>query len=592
MGRKYRGVKKQVMGAKKSMGSQEPSCAICDGDAAFIRSARPPYEALRPRVRVVDLFAGCGGLSLGVAEAARRLGLGIDVRLAVDLDADATSVYKANFPGADVRHLRVEELFDGKVGSPATATERKLKTQVGKLDVLVGGPPCQGHSDLNNHTRRDDPRNALYARMARATEVLRPRLVLIENVPTVTHDVDKVVEATVKALEGIGYSVADAVVDIARLGAPQGRRRHVVFASRRADVGVKDIVSRIEHRCPAHLKRTVHWAIEDLKGVQSDTLFDSASVPNADNVERIAWLFEHGKYDLPNLKRPVCHQSDHSYNAMYGRLRWDAPAQTVTTGFGSMGQGRYVHPSKRRTITPHEAARLQMLPDFWDFSVVKKRGSLAQLIGNAVPPVLAAALIEPALRSLGLGPGKRSSASATARPRRAARRVSSRKLRRRSPDVPMASSAEALERMQATRQRDTGPELALRAELHRRGLRYVVNQSLDAIRGRADIAFRGPRIAVYVDGCFWHGCPQHRTAPKANRRWWADKLAANRRRDAATDEQLRAAGWTILRFWEHEKASVAAAQVYSVVAQARAANDVNGGPGRATTSSSHSRRSD
>src|SRR5207249_591097 len=150
-------------------------------------------------------------------------------------------------------------------------------------------------------------RNALYARMARAAEVLRPRLALIENVPTVTHDVDKVVEATVQALKAIRYSVAEAVVDIARLGAPQRRRRHVVLASRRPDVDVEDIVSNIERRCPTHPERSVRWAMEDLKSLRSDTLFDSPSVPNADNMERIKWLFEQQKYNLPNSERPVCH---------------------------------------------------------------------------------------------------------------------------------------------------------------------------------------------------------------------------------------------------------------------------------------------
>ncbi|MGH3053264.1 MAG: DNA cytosine methyltransferase, partial [Gaiellaceae bacterium] len=92
--------------------------------------------------------------------------------------------------------------------------------------------------------------------------------------------------------------------------------------------------------------------------------------------------------------RPVCHQSEHSYVSMYGRLRWDAPAQTVTTGFGSMGQGRYVHPLRPRTLTPHEAARLQFLPDFMRFEEIRTRAALAQAIGNAAPPLLTIVLVE------------------------------------------------------------------------------------------------------------------------------------------------------------------------------------------------------
>src|SRR5262249_42014582 len=114
-----------------------------------------------------------------------------------------------------------------------------------------------------------------------------------------------------------------------------------------------------------------------------------SSTPSELNSKRIAWLFSHGKFDLPNSQRPKCHrEKPHSYNSVYGRLRWNLPAQTITTGFGSMGQGRYVHPSRHRTITPHEAARLQCLPDFFVFDAVVSRGAWADLIGNAVPPFL------------------------------------------------------------------------------------------------------------------------------------------------------------------------------------------------------------
>src|SRR5207249_2953065 len=116
----------------------------------FLRSRRPAYEAMRPAVRVVDLFCGCGGLSLGVAEAARRLGLGIEIPLAIDIDEDAVAVYRANFAEADVRAQSLEESIDGENGSALTSRERRLARAVGPVDVLVGGPPCQGHSDLNN----------------------------------------------------------------------------------------------------------------------------------------------------------------------------------------------------------------------------------------------------------------------------------------------------------------------------------------------------------------------------------------------------------------------------------------------------------
>ncbi len=141
--------------------------------------------------------------------------------------------------------------------------------------------------------------------------------------------------------------------------------------------------------------RDIAWAIDDLQHIDGRTLFDTAAVPTPDNERRINWLFDNEAHNLPNAERPVCHRNDdHSYGSMYGRLFWDQPAQTITSGFGSMGQGRFVHPRSRRTITPHEAARLQFLPDSMDFSSVDTRVGLATMIGNAAPPVLGIAVVQ------------------------------------------------------------------------------------------------------------------------------------------------------------------------------------------------------
>ncbi len=113
---------------------------------------------------------------------------------------------------------------------------------------------------------------------------------------------------------------------------------------------------------------------------------------------------------------------------------------------------------------------------------------------------------------------------------------------------------------------DTEPELALRRRLHAAGLRYRVNHPpLAGLRRRADVVFTRQRVAVFVDGCFWHSCPQHSTAPKANASWWATKLEGNRTRDAETNRLLEDAGWIVLRFWEHEDPDSAAASVVEAV---------------------------
>ena len=116
--------------------------------------------------------------------------------------------------------------------------------------------------------------------------------------------------------------------------------------------------------------------------------------------------------------------------------------------------------------------------------------------------------------------------------------------------------------MSAQRRRDTKPEIALRRELHRRGLRYFVDRApVKGVRRRADLVFPRRKVAVFVDGCFWHSCPQHATFPKSNAQWWTDKLAANVVRDRDTDARLAEQGWTVIRIWEHEDPLVAAERV-------------------------------
>ena len=120
------------------------------------------------------------------------------------------------------------------------------------------------------------------------------------------------------------------------------------------------------------------------------------------------------------------------------------------------------------------------------------------------------------------------------------------------------------------RGRDTGPELALRRALHARGMRYRVDFPLPFNRRRrADIAFLGERVAVMVDGCYWHGCPEHHNRPKRNAAWWDAKIERNRMRDAETDRLLRDAGWLPVRVWEHEHPLEAADRVQAVVVERR-----------------------
>jgi DNA mismatch endonuclease (patch repair protein) len=132
--------------------------------------------------------------------------------------------------------------------------------------------------------------------------------------------------------------------------------------------------------------------------------------------------------------------------------------------------------------------------------------------------------------------------------------------------APEASSANARATMLANRRRDTAPEMALRRELHRRGFRYRVDYApVPGLRCRADIVFTKPRVAVFVDGCFWHACPEHGNLPMANRDWWRAKLDGNVVRDRRNDQTLFTAGWRVIRIWEHVPIADAADRVSALL---------------------------
>ena len=360
-------------------------------DAAWLRSGvRPPHEGPRGTVRVVDLFSGCGALSLGISEACRALELSAEHVYAADINSMALAVCGANFPSSRLDSRPIETLV-GQIGDRLSSDERKLRKAFGEIDILAGGPPCQGHSDLNNHTRRTDPRNSLFEAMIRFAQVLLPRSVIVENVPGVRHDKGGVTATGREALESLGYTVSESVLTASEFGAAQRRRRYVLVATRSPSFN-------FSHLPKVRSERTLRWACEDLAHQRSEAVIDSHAKSSKDNRARIAYLMEHGLYDLPNSLRPPCHRlKDHSYNSVYGRLKWDEPAPTITSGFNSPGQGRFVHPEAPRTLTPHEAARVQSIPDFFDWGT-SNRESLTQMIGNAVPPKLAYAVALELLR--------------------------------------------------------------------------------------------------------------------------------------------------------------------------------------------------
>lgn len=381
------------------------------------RKTRPGQNSPQHKLRMADFFSGCGGLSLGLWESGRRCGVEIEVALGVDIMPEAQLVFCENFD-LDHKDFICEDItnfVDGELDEKRlTKAEMQLKEDFGPIHILVGGPPCQGNSDLNNHSRRDDPRNDLYLRMARAVRVFEPRIVLIENVQTVTRAKTSVVSKTVDYLESLEYTCKEFTLKASDLGLAQRRVRHFTLAVKDT-VNMADIVNSDGFRD----ERPISWAISDLS--VGTSLFDTPSTHQIQNKNRIAWLFGHGwteeekksefnvgtiekpeAYNLINSRRPKCHQNGHNYPAVYGRMKWDEAAPTITTGFGSTGQGRFVHPKEQRSLTPHEAARVQSFPDFFKFDSVTKRGALHTLIGNAVPPLMVVPLMIKVFNAIGL----------------------------------------------------------------------------------------------------------------------------------------------------------------------------------------------
>ena len=370
-------------------------------DSRWIKMTKPPKLSGNTVIKTVDLFAGCGGLVLGTMEACRRMGLNHRIEFANEWDKNALGIFVSNLKPVKHSPIDITKVFDGDLSdkNKTTAEMEFLDTHPDAYapDLLTGGPPCQGFSDLNNHSRRNDSRNNLYLRMVRAAQVLEPKAIIIENVSTVIHAVEKVVDEAKQRLVELGYNVVQTILWAHEFGVPQKRKRHFLIASKNSvpDLTILDAYRRTE-------PRTLRWAIEDLQGEYTrEDWYNNPARSNETNQERMNWLIENDEFDLPNELRPKCHQNGHNYPAVYGRMKWDEPSSTITAGFRSNGQGRFTHPSAYpgRPLTPHEGARIQTFPDWFSFEG-QKPTTMAKTIGNAVPPLLGMYVAKVAIRSI------------------------------------------------------------------------------------------------------------------------------------------------------------------------------------------------
>lgn len=346
--------------------------------ASTDRIAMPTYKntpvVLEHSLTAVDLFSGCGGLSCGLKEA------GFQVVAAVEIDTKAQATYKLNHPtvrlyGQDIRTLDPEQLLN----------DASLKS--GQLDLLAGCPPCQGFSRLrtkNQRTSVKDDRNNLVAEFVRFVKVLRPKTVMLENVPALVKD-GRFTRMR-NQLASLGYEIVVNVLDAADYSVPQRRKRLIMLASSIHSPRIAPSVgSRVTVRqafvgvgAPSRTKDKLHGMGER----RSQAVRDLIALIPKNGGSRSALSHE---YQLE------CHKRSNGFKDVYGRMSWDDVSPTITSGCHNPSKGRFLHPSYNRTITLREAALLQGFPITYAFDTSHGKQAIALMIGNALPPPFIAA---------------------------------------------------------------------------------------------------------------------------------------------------------------------------------------------------------
>ena len=323
----------------------------------------------------IDLFSGAGGLSLGLRQARFR------VVAALDASSLAVESYRMNFPGVPV-------LCNDIRGVAASDLLSLAKLPKYELDLLAGCPPCQGFSALRTKGRQaavNDNRNGLILEFLRLVREIRPRYVLMENVPGLARS--DIFLRFVGGLKLTGYGVVSDVLDSADFGAPQHRRRLVLIAERDSQPNLMAGGKNLS---------TVRDSIAKLAGTagqSGDPLHDHGEL-RAQRVQAIIEAIPKNggsRTDLGPDAQLECHKraldrGDGWGRSPYGRMSWDNPAPAITTGCVNPSKGRFIHPDENRAITLREALLLQGFPPTYRLSLRRGKSAAADLIGNAVPP--------------------------------------------------------------------------------------------------------------------------------------------------------------------------------------------------------------
>lgn len=348
-------------------------------------------------MNVIDLFSGCGGLSLGFMKD------GYTVNKAVEFDSNIAKTYMMNHPEVDVIVDDIRNIDKSGV------------FKAGDADVIIGGPPCQGFSMAGARIRNgfiDDPRNYLFKHYFNVVKTVKPKAFVMENVKGImTMQDGKIFEEILRIfsdpemLDGAPYKLHYKVVKAVEFGVPQKRERMIIIGTRNGDFDFEEFWNQTKEEI---LRDYPHYfdmvTVQDAIGNLGSTTADG-SIDNPEPVtEYQRYLAADGK-ELTNhtrtnhsrvavdrmsrvangenftaLEEPI--NSVHS--GSYGRLCWDEQAPTITTRFDTPAGGRFIHPIEDRTLSPREAARIQSFPD--DFVFYGNKTSICKQIGNAVPP--------------------------------------------------------------------------------------------------------------------------------------------------------------------------------------------------------------
>ena len=347
--------------------------------------------------KVIDLFAGVGGLSLGFENC------GFDVVLANEDDESIAAAYKANHKGTrmivgDITSLDLEKTFG---------------PYQGQIDVVIGGPPCQGFSQKGQRKTIHDERNFLFKYYVRVVELVKPRYFVMENVPNLLTAEKGYFRKEIEELfNSMGYQLKMGILNASDYGVPQNRRRAVIIGKqggaapglpkpRNITVTIWDAISDLAYLSSGEGEEEQEYRGKPRSEYQKKLRGGSGTLRNHVATRHSRLALERLAMIPPNAGKEVLpeeHLTRSIYSGTWTRMRKDEISVTITTRFDTPSSGKFTHPFLDRAITVREAARIQSFPD--SFRFVGSKGSQMKQVGNAVPPLLAGAIAEVVMNDL------------------------------------------------------------------------------------------------------------------------------------------------------------------------------------------------